>query len=77
MQRTLSGTVVSTKMDKTIVVRVETKYRHPLYKKVVKTHKKYKAHCEDKSIQEGDVVTIVSTKPMSKEKSFIVLSKKS
>lgn len=73
MQKMLTGVVVSTKMEKTIVIRVERKFRHPLYKKVVKTHKKYKAHYEGKDLKEGDVVTIRSTNPISKQKSFIVV----
>lgn len=77
MQKSLTGTVVSTKMQNTIVVQIERKFRHPLYKKVMKSHKKHKAHCEDSSVKEGDVVTIVSTRPISKDKSFVFVSKKS
>ena len=70
----LIGTVVSTKMDKT-VVDVERKFRHPLYRKVIKTNKKFKAHCEIEGIQEGDMVSIQKVRPISKEKHFIVIEK--
>ncbi|SHG74493.1 SSU ribosomal protein S17P [Thermosyntropha lipolytica DSM 11003] len=62
------GTVVSDKMDKTIVVRVETVKQHPLYKKTIKTSKKYKAHDENNEAKVGDVVRIMETRPLSKEK---------
>lgn len=62
------GTVVSDKMDKTIVVRVETVKQHPLYKKTIKTSKKYKAHDENNEAKVGDVVKIMETRPLSKEK---------
>lgn len=75
MKKILTGVVISTKMEKTVVVNVERKFRHPVYKKVVKTHKKYKAHCEIPDIKEGDVVTIGSTRPVSKDKTFIVIDK--
>lgn len=75
MKKQLTGVVVSAKMEKTVVVRVERKFRHPLYAKVVKTHKKYKAHCEEFSVAEGDTVIIRSTRPISKQKSFIVVEK--
>jgi small subunit ribosomal protein S17 len=76
MKKMLTGTVVSDKMEKTVVVLVERKYRHAMYKKVVKSHKKYKAHCEIEGVQEGDTVVIGSVAPISKQKSFIVLEKK-
>ncbi|MEG0998364.1 MAG: 30S ribosomal protein S17 [Clostridiales bacterium] len=62
------GQVVSDKMDKTIVVRVETKIRHPLYGKIVKTSKKYKAHDENNEARIGDLVKMMETRPMSKDK---------
>ena len=74
MIKTLTGTVVSTKMQKTIVVRVERKMRHPLYQKVIISFKNYKAHYEGKTIKEGDVVTIRETRPISKDKHFEVIS---
>lgn len=74
MSKSLTGTVVSTKMEKTVIIRVERKFRHPLYKKVIKRHKNYKAHNEI-DIKEGDVVMIRETRPMSKEKNFVVVEK--
>jgi small subunit ribosomal protein S17 len=62
------GTVVSTKMDKTAVVSVERRYPHPLYHKIVRKTKRYKAHDADNSAVLGDVVRIVETRPISKEK---------
>ena len=53
------GTVVSAKMDKTVVVRTERTFRHPRYEKIVKTAKKYYAHTDDASLKEGDVVEIM------------------
>jgi small subunit ribosomal protein S17 len=62
------GVVVSNKMAKTAVVAVERRYPHPLYRKIVKRTKKYKAHDADNSANLGDVVRIVETRPLSKEK---------
>lgn len=73
-RRILEGNVVSTKMDKTIVVEVERRYMHPLYKKFIRTTKKYHAHNVDSSIKEGDVVKIRETKPMSKTKTWEVFT---
>lgn len=73
MSKQLTGTVVSTKMDKTIVVRVERKFRHPLYRKVIVKTKKFKAHYEGSGLKEGDSVIIAETSPISKEKHFIVV----
>lgn len=64
-RKTLIGVVVSDKMQKTIVVKVETKTKHPLYKKLVITHKKYHAHDEQEQSKIGDVVEIVETRPLS------------
>ncbi len=75
MKKILTGIVVSDKMEKTVVVRVERKFRHPVYKKVVKQHRNYKAHCEMDGVKEGDTVTIRSTRPISKFKHFIVIEK--
>ena len=71
----MSGTVISTKMEKTIIVKIENKFRHPLYRKVITRHKKYKVHNTDKTVKEGDVVLIKETTPISKEKHFMVVSK--
>ncbi len=75
MKKSLIGQIVSTKMQKTVVVKVERKFRHPFYKKVIKRHKKYKAHNEKFDLREGDWVKIVETRPISKEKHFIVEGK--
>jgi small subunit ribosomal protein S17 len=72
-KRVLSGVVVSSKMDKTVVVRVERRFKHPVYKKTVRLSKKYKAHDVDNKCQEGDVVNIIESKPISKSKSWVVL----
>lgn len=72
-KRTLSGVVVSDKMDKTIVVLVERVKRHPRYGKRYKIQKKYKAHDSEKKYHVGDKVIIQECKPISKEKKWIVL----
>jgi len=69
-RKTLEGIVVSDKMDKTIVVLVEDKVAHPLYKKVVKKSKKYKVHDEKNEAKTGDKVEIAETRPLSKDKYF-------
>lgn len=68
VQRTLEGLVVSDKMQKTIVVRVERAFRHPLLGKTIKSFKKYKAHDEQEVANIGDLVEIVETTPLSKTK---------
>ena len=73
------GLVISDKMDKTVVVTVETRKVHPLYKKAIKVTKKYKAHDENNAYKVGDKVKLVETRPLSKEKRWRVveiLSKK-
>ena len=70
--KTLVGRVVSDKMDKTAVVAVERLHRHRVYKKVVKAVKKYKAHDEENACQAGDLVRIVESRPLSREKRWIV-----
>ncbi len=67
------GTVVSDKMDKTVVVKVERTFRHPVYGKVVKSHKKFYAHDEDNRCKIGDVVKIMETRPLSKLKRWRVV----
>ncbi|HHW58193.1 MAG TPA: 30S ribosomal protein S17 [Clostridia bacterium] len=62
------GTVVSNKMQKTIVVAVEDRVRHPLYGKTIKRTKKFKVHDENNVCNVGDVVKIMETRPLSKEK---------
>ena len=63
-----TGTVLSDKMDKTIVVQVERRVSHPIYKKVIKIYKKYKAHDETNQAKTGDIVEIMETRPLSKDK---------
>jgi len=75
MAKVFKGRVVSTKMQKTVVVKVERVFRHPLYKKVVRRHKKYKAHNEKIDLKIGDIVKIKETRPISKDKHFIVIGK--
>lgn len=66
------GLVVSDKMDKTIVVRVERKVAHPLYKKIIKKRKKFYAHDEKNESKTGDLVRIVETRPLSRLKRWKV-----
>lgn len=66
------GTVVSDKMNKTLVVRVERIIRHPRYEKVVTRAKKYYVHCEDAEVKVGDQVDIMETRPISKMKRWRV-----
>lgn len=68
MRKVRIGKVVSTKMDKTIVVAVQQQLRHPAYGKIVKRTEKYKAHDEDNQCNVGDVVEIMETRPLSKDK---------
>ena len=71
-KETIVGKVVSTSMDKTIVVQVETYKKHPLYKKRVKYSKKYKAHDEENKAKVGDIVKIIACRPLSKTKRFVL-----
>ena len=66
------GRVVSDRMDKTVVVAVETPKRHPLYKKLIRRAVKYKAHDENNECRLGDVVRIIETRPLSKQKRWRV-----
>ena len=72
-KRVLQGTVVSDKNEKTVVVLVERRFTHPLFKKTVRRSKKYKAHDENNQCKVGDVVSIEETRPISKDKTWIVL----
>ena len=74
-KKTLQGIVVSDKMQKTVVVEVESIKEHPKYKRRFKVHKKFKAHDENKEYHVGDKVVIEETKPLSKDKNWIVLRK--
>ena len=67
-RRRLTGVVVSDKMMKTIVVRVDRSIRHPLYQKVLRRGKNYKAHDETNSAHEGDLVQLVESRPLSADK---------
>ena len=67
-RKTRVGKVVSDKMDKTIVVAVETRVSHPLYKKIIKRTYKLKAHDEDNTCNAGDTVRVMETRPLSKDK---------
>lgn len=67
------GFVVSDKMDKTVVVSVEVKYKHPLYKKTVRISSRYKAHDEGNSCGIGDKVEIAETRPISRDKRWRVV----
>ncbi len=72
--KTLDGVVVSDKMQKTAVVLVERFVKHPKYQKFITKTKKYKAHDENNTAKIGDKVTIQSCRPMSKDKSFMIIS---
>ncbi len=72
-KRILTGTVVSDKGDKTVVVKVERKVKHPLYAKIIRRSKKYHAHDEDNAFREGENVRIEETRPISKTKTWRVL----
>ena len=72
-KKVLSGVVVSDKPNKTITVLVERKYQHPLLKKVIKSKKKYSVHDEDNKFKNGDKVSIIESKPFSKNKKFQVM----
>ena len=71
-KQTKTGKVVSDKMDKTIVVKVERQFMHPLYKKTVRKHKKFKAHDENNEAKTGDTVQINEHRPFSKDKKWIL-----
>ncbi|MHA1537802.1 MAG: 30S ribosomal protein S17 [Alphaproteobacteria bacterium] len=73
-KRVMQGLVVSDKPDKTVIVRVERKVMHPLYKKYIKRSKKFAAHDPDNRYKTGDRIKIRECKPISKRKRFEVLS---
>jgi small subunit ribosomal protein S17 len=73
--KVLSGKIVSTKMKDTIVVQVERYTKHPKYGKFLKRQKKFKVHDAGNKPKEGEVVEIIETKPISKDKRFMVLEK--
>ena len=73
-KRILTGTVVSSKTNKTIVVKVTRRVQHKLYKKIISQTKKYHAHDESNSFKVGDIVKIIESKPISKLKSWTVFN---
>ena len=70
--RALTGKVVSDKMDKTVVVLVERKVKHPIYGKIIRRSKKFHAHDENNEFKAGDIVVISESRPLSKTKSWTV-----
>ena len=74
LKKVLTGKVISSKMDKTLVVAVERSVQHPVYKKIVKKTKKFIAHDKNNEASPGDVVKIIKTRPLSKTKRWAVLS---
>jgi small subunit ribosomal protein S17 len=74
-KRILVGTVVSDKADKTVVVKVERKVKHPLYGKIIRRSKKYHAHGEDNACRAGETVRIEETAPISKLKTWKVVER--
>ena len=72
-KKILTGVVVSDKPNKTITVMVERKYSHPVLKKVIKVRKNYNAHDENNTFKTGDKVSIIESKPFSKNKKFQVM----
>ena len=72
-RKILVGRVTSDKMEKTIVVRVDRLKRHALYGKVIRFHEKYKAHDENNLAKAGDMVKIIESKPLSKEKRWALV----
>ena len=72
-KKILNGIVVSDKPNKTVTVLVERKYQHPVLKKVIKVKKKYNAHDENNKFKNGDKISIIESKPFSKNKKFQVI----
>lgn len=73
-KRILQGVVVSDKMDKTIVVEVERRVQHPIYKKFIRRSKRYHAHDESNAIKAGQTVRIIESRPLSKTKRWVVVT---
>jgi small subunit ribosomal protein S17 len=73
-KRILQGTVVSDKNEKTVVVKVERRFTHPVMKKTVRLTKNYKAHDENNRFKVGDIVLIQESRPISKEKRWVVVT---
>lgn len=72
-KRILKGVVVSDKNDKTVTVKVDRRVKHPVYHKIITLSKKYHAHDEHNKFKEGDVVSIIETRPISKSKKWAVI----
>lgn len=72
MAKTLTGIVVSIKSPKTVIVLVERKFRHPLYQKVIKRSKRFKVHQDKVIVEVDDKVLIQETRPISKDKHFVI-----
>ncbi len=72
-KRLLSGIVVNSSSDKTVVVKVTRRVKHKLYRKIISRSKKYHAHDENNEFKVGDLVSIIESKPISKQKSWIVM----
>jgi small subunit ribosomal protein S17 len=73
-KRVLQGVVVSDKQDKTVTVLVERRVMHPIYKKYVRKSKKYAAHDENNAVKEGDIIRIRECRPLSKRKTWEVVT---
>ena len=74
-KKILKGKITSAKNNKTIVVEVTRKFKHPLYGKIIKRSKKYHAHDEKNKFKEGEIVSIIESKPISKKKKWQVIEK--
>ena len=72
-KKILKGTVVSSKNNKTVVVEVERKFRHPFYGKIIRRSKKFHAHDEKNKYKEGQMVKIIESRPLSKKKTWVVI----
>jgi small subunit ribosomal protein S17 len=72
-KKSYTGKIISNKMDKTVVVGVTRLFQHPAYKKTVKRVTKFKAHDENNKCQIGDIVKIIETRPLSKDKRWLVI----
>ena len=74
-KKVLKGIVTSAKNNKTVVVEVTRKFKHPFYEKVIKRSKKYHAHDQNNKYKEGEIVSIIESKPISKKKKWQVIEK--
>jgi len=72
-KKVLKGTIISSKNNKTVVVEVTRKFKHPFYEKVIKRTKKYHAHDENNKFKKGEQVSIIESKPFSKKKTWQVV----